>query len=127
MNLARSRASWHLFIWLDIPGEPALRREKEFGPTAKIVSDSWKPVVLVDSEGRTFVYRTAPLPWLAELSIPFHGACQALLSQALGSAALAAKNAKNDRGPHFPCILGHYQQYASVSPSLSKSVKPGPS
>src|ERR1700679_459592 len=79
-----------------------------------------RPAIVADSEGLTILYRTTVMGWLQELSIPFNQACASLLSSALSDQAVLTENKNNTRGPHFPCILGHYRQYASVS------LKPSP-
>lgn len=72
-------------------------------------------MMLLDDEGRIFLYRTTALPWLKERSAAFHKACDGLLLDTLQSKAIEAQNAANTRGPHFPCVLGHYRQYSAVS------------
>lgn len=51
---------------------------------------------------------------MQDQAVPFHEAAKKLLDSALSSEELRLKSAGGERGPHFPCIIGHHRQYALV-------------
>ncbi len=55
------------------------------------------------------------LTWMRDQAEPFYKAVQKLLGSTLSSTKIKANNAHGERGPHFPCIMGHHRQYAVVS------------
>ncbi|KAH6881232.1 hypothetical protein BKA70DRAFT_1446766 [Coprinopsis sp. MPI-PUGE-AT-0042] len=69
------------------------------------------PTFLVDSEGRTFLVRTAPAKWLEERKDEFWEAISELVEATVSSPAARQAAAKGARGPHFACIIGHHRQY----------------
>ncbi|KAF8200141.1 hypothetical protein BJ912DRAFT_836551, partial [Pholiota molesta] len=80
---------------------------------------SLRPAVLLDSDSRIFLYRTSQFEWLKSQAVPFAEAVDRLLSASLNSREFQRKNSKGERGPHFPCIIGHHRQYAK-KPSLTR-------
>ena len=73
-----------------------------------------RPTYLVDSDSRTFCYRTSHLAWMQDEALPFYEAVNELLGSDLSSKELKRKSAGGERGPHFPCIMGHHRQYCYV-------------
>ncbi|EDR02732.1 uncharacterized protein LACBIDRAFT_332267 [Laccaria bicolor S238N-H82] len=70
-----------------------------------------RPTILQDQEGHTFFYRTSPADWLGRQREDLEKAIERLLRPTLDSEAAAKKHRDNGRGPHLPCIIGHFRQY----------------
>ncbi|KAF8220690.1 hypothetical protein L208DRAFT_1035742, partial [Tricholoma matsutake] len=66
---------------------------------------------LVDADGCVFTYRSFQAQWLHSQAGELSEATQALLGDALMDQSLEKKCKLGPRGPHFPCIIGHQQQY----------------
>lgn len=71
-----------------------------------------KPTFLADCEGRIFACRSSMLPWLSSSCSEVAAAVDALLHLSLSNEPLRDVHADNSRGPHFPCIIGHYRPYS---------------
>jgi hypothetical protein len=71
--------------------------------------------MLVDADERTFFYRTTQAGWLENQAEGFYSAIETLLCLTLDSERVQKSNKANERGSHFPCIIGHYRQYSKVS------------
>ncbi|PPQ98313.1 hypothetical protein CVT26_013513, partial [Gymnopilus dilepis] len=81
--------------------------------------DTPKPALLIDRELRTFGYRTTQFNFIRDNIDSLHSAIEALLRPHLDNPKLAAQHRNGSRGSHFPCIIGHHQQY-TTSPTLTQ-------
>lgn len=73
--------------------------------------------MLLDTQHRNFFYRTKR----ASFIVPAYQkqlckGIQDLLAQDLQNDELRRRCQNGPRGSHFPCIMGHAQQYRSVRP-----------
>ncbi|KAF8891504.1 hypothetical protein CPB84DRAFT_1848987 [Gymnopilus junonius] len=78
-----------------------------------------KPALLIDRELRTFGYRTTQFDWIKDNADALHSAIESVLRPHLDNPKLAAEHANGSRGPHFPCVIGHHQQYTKA-PTLTQ-------
>lgn len=69
--------------------------------------------MLVDREGRLFTYRTEIIRFLdnIESELKVYAAIMYLLGHVLHDPMARKARAKEDRGPHEPCIIGHMREY----------------
>ena len=74
-----------------------------------------KPALLIDKELKTFAYRSTQFGFLKDNADALHTAIETLLRPHLNNPKLAAEYVNGSRGSHFPCIIGHHQQYTKVS------------
>ncbi|KAF4617984.1 hypothetical protein D9613_012956 [Agrocybe pediades] len=102
---------------LYVSGEIKDTIEKQFKPVPYSLSNP-QPALLIDCDGRTFGYRTTQVNWLKDHASIFCDAVLELLGPHIANPRLAAHHASGNRGPHFPCIIGHCRQYLK-SPDLT--------
>ncbi|KAF8960543.1 hypothetical protein BDZ97DRAFT_1665701 [Flammula alnicola] len=77
-------------------------------------TSSLRPTILLDSDDRAFFYRTDQALWLLMRAGELDDAIRKLLWATLSCCKMRAKFAKSERGPHFPCIIGHFRAYCEV-------------
>ncbi|KAJ7453566.1 hypothetical protein B0H11DRAFT_2245200 [Mycena galericulata] len=65
---------------------------------------------LVDCNGMIFFFRTYRAVWLEEAIDEVQEMHDVLVGPDIASEALKKEWAKGERGPHFPCIIGHCRQ-----------------
>jgi hypothetical protein len=74
--------------------------------------------ILMDMSYRAFFYRSKRAPFMTtEFQAQLWGGIQTLLKKDLGDEALRRRFQSGPRGPHYPCIMGHAQQYQKASSS----------
>jgi hypothetical protein len=73
-------------------------------------------VILMDMHHHTFFYRSKRAMFMTlEFQKQLWDGIQTLLKKDLGDAGLRRHFQNGSRGPHFPSIMGHAQQYQKVS------------
>ncbi|KAF8872655.1 hypothetical protein BD779DRAFT_1679596 [Infundibulicybe gibba] len=78
-----------------------------------------RAVLLLDDEGRAFCYRTTVLPWIKSAAPSILEAVDMLLGKHLRDVKTAQASRERTRGPHFPCIMGHFRAYGEY-PELTQ-------
>ena len=68
----------------------------------------------MDADYRTFFYRSSQADWLEAQGGELYNSMHELLKDVITCERTKKANEGNERGPHFPCIIGHYRQYSKV-------------
>jgi hypothetical protein len=70
------------------------------------------PTIILDSEGRTVVVRTAQAQWLKENALEFQTALLDLVESTLTDPKAREDFRARRRGGHFACLIGLQRQYS---------------
>jgi hypothetical protein len=77
---------------------------------------SERNAILMDMHHLAFFYRSKRATFMTrEYEVQLWEGIQTLLKKDLSDEELQRRSRKGPRGPHFPCIMGHAQQYQKVS------------